>query len=123
MHRYPLTIDEPPRGAAAKASAWLRGRRVFLAAMLALAEVVVYLIWRPGAVLATLVAALVLVVAVLAARQVRPGVARDILVIIAGAQALLVVLPLVVGFSIFAGLIIAIALIIVLALVAFRFRV
>jgi hypothetical protein len=96
---------------------------VFLAAMLALAEVVVYLIWRPGAVLATLVAALVLVVAVLAARQVRPGVARDILVIIAGAQALLVVLPLVVGFSIFAGLIIAIALIIVLALVAFRFRV
>jgi hypothetical protein len=123
MHRYPLTIDEPPRGAMAKASAWLHSRRVFLAAALALVEVVAYLIWRPGAVLATLVAALVLVVAVLCARQVRPGAGRDLLVIVAGAQALLIVLPLVVGFSIFAGLIIAVAVIVVLALVAFRLRV
>ena len=115
-------MDEPSRGPAAKASAWLRGRRVFLACCLAAAEVLAFLIWRPSALLATLFAALVLVVCAMGIMRLSPGLGRDLLWIVAIAQALIVAVPLLIGFSIALGLVVALVLIALLAVIAFRLR-
>jgi hypothetical protein len=105
-----------------RASAWLRGRRFFLSAALALAELVAFLVWRPSTLLVTLAAALLLLVAVSAALRIRPGVVRDLLWIVALAQTYLVVVPLVIGLSLAIGMVLAILLLVGLAVVAFRYR-
>lgn len=123
MADLPLTVDEqPPRGPLARASAWLRGRRVFLACCLAAVEVLAFIIWRPSALFATLFAALVLALCVMGIVRIAPGLGRDLLWIVGIAQALIVVLPLLIGFSIALGLVVALGLIVVLAVIAFRFR-
>jgi hypothetical protein len=118
----PLIIEERPRGAGPRASAWLRGRRFFLAAMLALAEIVAVLVWRPGTMLAMLGSLLVLGIAGWGVIRLRPGVLRDVLWIVALAQVFVTVVPLVIGFSLAIGAIIAIVAVIALAVVAFRYR-
>ena len=122
MARVPVIIDEPPRTVSGKASAWLRGRRIMLAAGLALLEVLCYLIWRPGAIASFLVAALVLVLAGMGLGRTRPGLARDLLWIVAIAQALVVALPLAVGISLLAGTLIVIGVLAAIVVIAFRLR-
>ena len=119
----PLIVEERPPTPAERASAWLRGRRIFLAALLALLEVLFYLVERPSLVASTVLAVLVLVAAGWGATKVRSGLARDVLLIVAIAQALVVLLPLAVGLSLVAALLLAIVLIVAVAVVAFRFRV
>jgi hypothetical protein len=118
----PLIIEGGRRKPTDRASAWLRGRRVFLAALLALVEVIGFLIWRPGVILATLFAALVLALALMGAGRVRRGLVRDVLIIIAIAQGLIVLLPLVLGFSILAGVLLVVVILAVVAVLAFRLR-
>jgi hypothetical protein len=122
MHDAPIVIDEPPRGPAGRLSAWLRGRRIFLAASLALVEIVTYLIWRPNGALAAAAAVLLLVLAVIGLRRARPGLWRDILLIVAISQGIVVVLPLAIGLSVFAGVILAIVAVVLLVVLAFRLR-
>jgi hypothetical protein len=122
MARVPAIIDEPPRTVSGKASAWLRGRRIMLAAGLALLEILCFLIWRPGAIASTLVAALVLVLVGMGIARVRPGLARDLLWIVAIAQALVVALPLAVGISLLAGTLIVIGVLAAIVVIAFRLR-
>jgi hypothetical protein len=119
----PLVIEARPETAAGRASRWLRGRRVMLSGILALAEVVAFLIWRPSAVLMGALAVAVLVVSVAVATRVPAGVFRDVLWIVAIAQAIVVVIPLVVGLSLVAALAVAIGLIVALVVVAARWRV
>ncbi len=94
-----------------------------LSGVLALVEVVGFLIWRPSAVLLATLAVVVLALSVMGATRVRPGLLRDLLWIVAIAQAIVVVIPLVVGLSLVAGLIVAIVLIVGLVLIAARWRV
>jgi hypothetical protein len=122
MPRVPVIIDEPPRTVSGKASAWLRGRRIMLAAGLALVEVLCFLIWRPGAIASTVVAALALVLAGMGITRTRPGLARDLLWIVAIAQALVVAIPLVVGVSLILGTLIVIAVLAAIVVLAFRLR-
>jgi hypothetical protein len=103
-------------------SQWLRGRRFMIAGILALAEVIAFIVWRPSALLMAALALLLLIVAVMVAVRLRPGVLRDLLWIVVIAQSLVVVIPLVVGLSLFAGLLVAIVLIVALILVAARWR-
>jgi hypothetical protein len=119
----PLVIEARPETAAGRARHWLRGRRVMLAGILALAEVVAFLVWRPSAVLMGALAVAALVVCVAVATRVRPGLFRDLLWIVAIAQAIVVVIPLVVGLSLVAALVVAIGLIVALVVVAARWRV
>jgi hypothetical protein len=93
-----------------------------LAAGLALFEVLCFLIWRPGAIASTVVAALVLVLAGMGISRVRPGLARDLLWIVAIAQALVVALPLAVGISLLAGTLIVIGVLAAIVVIAFRLR-
>jgi hypothetical protein len=119
----PLVVEERPPGPGDRASAWLRGRRVFLAALLALAEVLFYLVERPSLALSTVLAVLILLAAGWGVLRLRPGLARDVLMIVAIAQALVVVLPIAIGLSLLAALLLAIVLIVAVAIIAFRFRV
>jgi hypothetical protein len=119
----PLVIEARPETAAGRARQWLRGRRVMLAGILALAEVVAFLVWRPSAVLMGALAVAALVVCVAVATRVPAGVFRDLLWIVAIAQGIVVVIPLVVGLSLVAALVVAIGLIVALVVVAARWRV
>ncbi len=119
----PLIIEARPSSARERTRRWLRGRRFMLAGVLALVEVVAFIIWRPSAVLLATLAVAVLVLSVLSATRVGPGLLRDLLWIVAIAQAIVVVIPLVVGLSLVAGLIVAIVLIVALIGIAARWRV
>jgi hypothetical protein len=123
MSDVPLIVEERPPSPAERASGWLRGRRIFLAALLALVEVIFYLVQRPNLILATVLAVLVLIAAGWGVIRLKPGLLRDVLFIIAIAQALVVVLPVVIGVSVVAAALLAVVLIVGVALVAFRLRV
>ncbi|HWH33078.1 MAG TPA: hypothetical protein VNU01_10445, partial [Egibacteraceae bacterium] len=114
MRQIPPIIDEPPRGAGARARHWLRGRRFSLAGLLALAEVIAVLVWRPGTIAASALAFVVLVLAVMGIGRVRSGLLRDLLVIVAIAQGLVLVIPILIGFSFVLGLIAAAVLLVLL---------
>ncbi|MCU0308897.1 MAG: hypothetical protein MUE51_14245 [Thermoleophilia bacterium] len=122
MEEYPLVIDEKPTGVRGRARAALRGRRIAITVVLALVEVVAFLIWRPSVVLVTLFAGLVLALAVLLAVRLKAGLGRDLVMIVAGAQALVVGIPLAIGFSIVTGLIVGVLLIVGLIVVAFTVK-
>jgi hypothetical protein len=119
----PLVIEARPPTLRGRASRWLRGRRILLAGLLALAEVVAFLVWRPNALLLVALAVALLVVSLWVATRVSPGLVRDVLWIVAIAQGIVVLIPLVVGLSVLAGLLVALVLIIGLILVAVRWRV
>ena len=121
--RDPLLIELEPPTARERAHRWLRGRRLMLSGILALVEVVAFIIWRPSAVLLATLAVIVLVVCVMGATRVSAGLLRDVLWIVAIAQGLVVMIPLVVGLSLVAALATAIVIIVAFVAIAARWRV
>ena len=120
MRELPPIIDQPPPGRAARARLWLRGRRLSLAAGVALAQVVAVLVWRPNALAASALALIVLVLAILGLRRVRSGLLRDLLLIVVIAQCLVLAIPLLIGFSFALGLIAAVVILVLLVAAAVR---
>jgi len=118
-----LTIEARPTTVLGRAHQWIRGRRIMLAGVLALLEVVAFIVWRPSALLLATLAVVVLVLCVAGATRLGPGIPRDLLWIGAIAQGIVVVIPLVVGLSLVAGLLVAVVLIVGLVAVAARWRV
>jgi hypothetical protein len=121
--RDPLTIEAGPVSVRERARRWLRGRRLMLSGLLALMEVVAFIVWRPSAVLLGTLAIAILVVSVMGATRVGPGIGRDLLWIVAIAQAIVVVIPLIVGLSLVAALVTAIVIIVAFVAIAARWRV
>lgn len=119
----PLVIEARHPTLRGRASRWLKGRRLLLAGVLALIEVVAFILWRPSTVLLAALAVALLVVSMWLATRVSPGLLRDVLWIVAIAQGIVVLIPLVVGLSVLAGLLVALVLIVGLILVAVRWRV
>jgi hypothetical protein len=119
----PLVIEARPETTTGRARQWLRSRRIMLSGILALAEVVAFLVWRPSAVLMGVLAVAVLVVCVAVATRIPAGLTRDVLWIVAIAQGIVVVIPLVAGLSLVAALVVAVGLIVALVVVAARWRV
>jgi hypothetical protein len=119
----PLVIEARPTTFRGRASRWLRGRRLLLAGLVALIEVLAFILWRPSAVLLAALAVALLVVSVWLATRLSVGLLRDVLWIVAIAQGIVVLIPLVVGLSVLAGLLVALVLIVGLILVAVRWRV
>lgn len=115
-------IEATPPGFRTRLSRRLRGRRLMLAAVLAAAEIVAVLVWRGSAILLAALALAVLVLAAAAALRLRPGPLRDTLWIVAIAQGIVVVIPLVIGFSVVVALLVAALLIVALLAVAFGRR-
>jgi hypothetical protein len=118
----PLVIEARPESATGRLRQWLRSRRLMLSGLLALVEVVAFLIWRPSALLMATLAVVVLVVCIAGATRLKAGLLRDVLWIVAIAQGIVVVIPLVVGLSLVAALLVAIVLIVGLVAVAARWR-
>jgi hypothetical protein len=116
-------IEARPATPTGRVRQWLRGRRLLLSAILALVEVIAFLIWRPSALLMATLAVVVLVASLMGATRLRAGLFRDLLWIVAIAQGIVVLIPLVVGLSLVAGLIVAIVLLVALVAVAARWRV
>jgi hypothetical protein len=119
----PFTIEAEPSSAQERARRWLRGRRLMLSGILALVEVVAFIAWRPSAVLLGTLAVAVLVVCIMGATRVAPGLLRDLLWIGAIAQGIVVTIPLVVGLSLVAALATAIIIIVAFVAIAARWRV
>jgi hypothetical protein len=119
----PLIIEAGPTTPGDKVRRWLRGRRIMLSGVLALVEVLAFIIWRPSAALLAALAVALLVVSVFGATRLRPGMLRDVLWIIAIAQGIVVVIPLVVTASLVAALAVGVLLIVALVVVAARWRV
>lgn len=110
----------PPAGASGRARHWLRGRKLSLAAGLALAEVVAMLVFRPSTWVVSALVFIVLVIAVMGVTRMRPGLARDLLTVVAIAQGLVLLIPLVVGFSFILGLVAAAIVLALLVAAALR---
>ena len=119
----PLIIEARPSSARERMRRWLRGRRLMLSGILALVEVLGFIIWRPSALLLATLAVVLLVLCIMGATRVGPGLLRDVLWIVAIAQGIVVVIPLVVGLSLVAGLVVAVVIIIALVAIAARWRV
>lgn len=118
-----LTIEARPTTVLGRAHQWIRGRRIMLAAILALVEVVAFLIWRPSSLLMATLAVVVLVLCVAVATRIGPGIPRDLFWIVAIAQGIVVVVPLILGLTVVAGMLVAVVLIVALVAVAARWRV
>jgi hypothetical protein len=123
MRDYPIVIDEPPKGPRAKASRWLRQRRISAAATLALVEVLAFLVWHRNALLVTSLVVILMVIAVMLATRVKPGLVRDVLWIVAISQGMVAFIPLVLGVSFALATIAAIVILVTLVATAFRLRV
>jgi hypothetical protein len=100
----------------------LRRRRWSIAAVLALVEMLYIIFGHPTWFLATLVALLVLGACWWAIRRLRPGVVRDGLVIVAIAQALVVVIPIATLAGIALGLVLALLVLVGVVVAAFKLR-
>ncbi len=119
----PLIIEARPTSARERMRQRLKGRRIMLSGILALVEVLAFIIWRPNALLLATLAVAVLVLSVMGATRLGPGLLRDLLWIVAIAQVIVVAIPLVVGAGVLIGLITAVVLIVALVGVAARWRV
>lgn len=112
-----------PLGRKDRARSWLRGRRLTLVAGLALVEVLAAIVFRPGLLAATLLPSLILVLAVMLALRMKPGIARDLVWVVALAQATVVLVPLLLGASIVAALLVTLTVLIAMVLIGLRFRI
>lgn len=112
-----VIIEAGPDGRPRRRSP-LHGRRLVAVCVLALAEVVALLVWRPGILLGSLVAVAILALAVVGLVRSRPGLWRDVLTVVAGAQALIVLVPALLAASLLLVMVVAVLLVIALVAVA-----
>ena len=110
-----IVIDAGPDGRPRKRSP-LEGRRLAAIGLLALAEVIALAVWRPGVFVGSLLAVSVLALAVAGIVRTRPGLLRDVLFVVAGAQAVIVVVPALLAASLLLAIVVvALLLVVVIA--------
>ena len=80
------------------------------------------IVWRPGVLIALIGAVLVMALAIVLAIRLKPGFWRDILWIVAGAQAIIVTPIVLVGASLVLGLLLAGLLVVGLVALALRMK-
>ncbi len=118
-----ITLEEKPTGPKARARGWLRGRRLVIAGGLALAEVFVYLLSEPNRWFSIILVGAVLAAAIASMPRVKAGLFRDVLLVIALAQAIVLALPILDGIVKLAVAAIAtLALIALFIVIGLRFR-
>jgi len=118
-----ITIEEPSRLPAGRAPGWLQGRRLTIAAGLAVAEVIAYLIIDPARWFGILLVGAVLAGCIAASGRMKPGVGRDLVLVAALAQAMVIALPVLVGFvTLVVATLLVLAVIAVFVVIGLRFR-
>ena len=107
-----IVIDTGPDGRPRKRSP-LEGRRLAAIGILALVEVIALAVWRPGVLVGSLLALAVLALAVAGIVRTRPGLVRDVLLVVARAQAVIVVVPALLAASLLHAIVVAALLVVV----------
>jgi hypothetical protein len=101
----------------------LAGRRIITAAVIAVAEVISIIVWDPNLILVMLGASVVTVLALWASfKLVKRGFLRDLLWVIGLSQAMVVAIPLILGVSFIAALVVGGLLLVGVVLYLFRSR-
>lgn len=123
MEHPVITIHDPSRLPAGQGGSWLRGRRLVVASGLAVAEVLAYVIAEPSRWLAIVLAGAVLAGCIALSGRMRPGVARDLVLVVALAQAMVIALPILVGVvTLVVATLLVFLLIAVFVVIGIRFR-
>ncbi len=118
-----ITIEEIPTTPEGRVQRWLRGRRLAIAAGLAVAEIIAYLIFDPSRILALLGVGAVLATCIALSGRVKNALLRDVVVIVGLAQAMVIALPVLAGIvSLVVAGVIVLALVVLFVMIGLRFR-
>ena len=118
-----ITIEDPSRLPGGRGSNWLHGRRLAIAAGLAFAEVVAYLIIDPARWFGILLVGAVLAGCIAMSGRMKPGLGRELVLVAGLAQAMVIALPVLVGFvTLVVATLLVLLLIAVFVVVGLRFR-
>jgi FtsH-binding integral membrane protein len=118
-----ITIDEPSRLPGEGGGSWLRGRRLVVASALAIAEVVAYVTTEPSRWLAIVLVGAVLAGCIALSGRMRPGLPRDLVLVVALAQAMVIALPILVGVvTLVVATLLIFLLIAIFVVIGIRFR-
>ncbi len=116
---FQLVIDEERPGSGTRWHRALLGRRLLFAVLLAAVEAVLLLVVRPSLMWVIVVAAVVMAACVGLLGRGISGLGRDALMIVGGAQAILIAIPLAIGFGILVAVVVGVVLVAGLVFVAF----
>ncbi len=119
VREFQLVIDEERPGSGARWHRALLGRRLLFAVLLAAAEAVLLLVVRPSLMWVIVVAAIVMAACAGLLGRGISGLGRDALMIVGGAQAILIAIPLAIGFGILVAVVVGVVLVAGLVFVAF----
>lgn len=123
MNHPVITIEDRPELTGRKGPNWLQGRRLMIASGIAVAEVVVYLLFDPSRWLGILVVGAILAVCIASSGRMRPGVGRDLVLVAGLAQAMVIALPVLVGFvTLVVAAFLVLLLIALFVVIGLRFR-
>ena len=118
-----ITIEEIPTTPEGRIRRWLRGRRLAVAAGLAFAEFLAYLIFQPSRILAILLVGAVLAACIALGGRVTNPLLRDVVFIVGFAQAMIIALPVLAGvLSLLVAGLVVIALIAFFVVIGLRLR-
>ncbi len=118
-----ITLDGPSQPPGRPQRSWIQSRRLVIAGGLAIAEVVAYLVMDPSRWLAIVVVGALLAVCIALSGRLKPGFGRDLVLIAALAQAMLVALPILLGFvQLVFATVVVLLLIMVFVTIGLRFR-
>lgn len=102
---------------------WIHTRRFVLAGSLAVAEVVAYLVMDPSRWVAIVIVGALLAGLITLSGRIKPSVARDVVLIGALAQAMVIALPILLGFvQLVLATIVVFVLIAIFIAIGLRFR-
>ncbi len=93
-----ITLDGPSQPPGRPQRSWIHSRRFVVAGGLAVAEVIAYLVLDPSRWLGIVVVGALLAGCIALSGRLKPGFGRDVVLIAALAQAMLIALPIMLGF-------------------------
>lgn len=118
-----ITLDDPTQPPARSQRSWIHTRRFAIAGALAVVEVIAYLVMEPSRWFAIVVVGAALAGLIALSGRIKPGLTRDVVLIGALAQAMVIALPILVGFvQIVLATIVVFALIAIFIAIGLRFR-
>lgn len=118
-----LTMDDPSQPPGRPRQPWIHSRRFVIAGTLAIAEVVAYLIMDPSRWVAIILVGAMLAGFIALSGRLKPGLSRDLVLVAALAQAMLIALPILLGFvQLVFATVVVFALIALFITIGLRFR-
>jgi hypothetical protein len=118
-----ITIEDPSGVPGRNGPSWLQGRRLMIAAGIAVAEVVIYLLLDPSRWLGILIVGAILAACIAVSGRMRPGVGRDLVLMAGLAQAMVIALPVLVGFvTLVLAAVVVLLVIAAFVVIGLRFR-